>query len=228
MREAEVLKMVQPVFDDPGNAALRRVVGDALLERQHPWGEFIALQFAPPKKGDKTLRRRMDELLKKGSVEQFLGAIAKVVVTMPSARNLLFEGGFLTEVRLDKRLVPRPHWDAAARAPHWATVRKAEFSVLTTPQWWVRTWAANPAATRSLEQVSVTGVRLQREPSGAFCLTQLIGRTVYASHLEALAAGLASNGRRITLRSRLPAPRRREAEAALAEVGVTAEVSTHF
>lgn len=143
MRDSEVLKVVKPVFETPDNLALRRVVGDALLERGHSWGEFIALQSAvAAKRADRVARRRLDELLKKGSVEQFLGPIAQVVLTGPEKKMLVFDHGFLAEIQLAKRLVPRAHWTAAARAPHWATVRKAEFSVLTTPQWWVEKWAA--------------------------------------------------------------------------------------
>jgi hypothetical protein len=42
------------------------------------------------------------------------------------------------------RSASRAEWQAAARAPHWATVREVVFNQ-SVPRWFITEWAKNPA-----------------------------------------------------------------------------------
>ena len=180
------MKLVQPVFAHPADLALRAVVADKLQQQEHPWGELIALQLAP---GTTAIRKRIRELLAEHTAA-FAGPIAKVASLLPAKKCLVFERGFLAEVSLDRRLVPRPAWEAAARAPHWATVHTAHLSVLTTPQWWIAAWAKNPAATRSLRVLDVSNaIRFERDGGGPWTLVRTTPRSVYAGIARAFLRG---------------------------------------
>jgi hypothetical protein len=185
------LKVVAPVFADPSDLALRSVVADALLEHQHPWGTLIAAQLGA-KKGPagKQLRASESEMLAE-HLEDFVGPIAQIASLLPKKKCLELANGFLDVVRLDKRKVPREAWVAAAKAPHWATVRVAEFSVLTTPIWFVSAWSKNPAATRSLRELTFSGMKLERNsPSDGWILSELRRPTPYGTALAAFVSGL--------------------------------------
>jgi hypothetical protein len=129
------------------------------------------------------------ELLAK-HVALFAGPIATVASTLERKHCLLFERGFLAQVELDRRQVPRTAWLAAARAPHWATVREARFSVLTTPTWWVAHWAKkNPAALRSLVSLNVSNALVleRASPADAWVVVRCLRATRYAGLLAAFA-----------------------------------------
>jgi len=206
------------VLARPGDAELRRVTGDALLEAGHPWGELIALQFAVAERRASTpIRQRIAELLKQ-HVAVFAGPIATVASTLPRKQCLVFDRGCLDKVRLDRRLVPRAHWEAAAAAPHWATVSELDLSVLTTPHWWIAAWARNPAATRSLRRLAMTAIVLERgDPSAAWTVVKSSSRSVYANMLGAFASGLpAAERARIAFAAKIPKNHRPGLEEALA------------
>jgi hypothetical protein len=190
------LKLVAPVFADPSDLALRSVVADALLEQQHPWGTLIAAQLGA-KKGTagKQLRARESEILAE-HLEDFVGPLARIASLLPKKKCLQFANGFLDFVRLDKRKVPREAWIAAAKAPYWATVRVAEFSVLTTPIWFVAAWSKNQAATRSLCELTFSGLKLERtSPTDGWILSKLYRPTPYGTALAAFVSGLPKSER---------------------------------
>ena len=122
------------VFEDPDDDHAKRVAADALLERESLWGELIALQMiAKPKAPEK---KRIKEL-----VAKHLDLLCGPIFNVAHKQTVVFEKGFLVEVAPERRLVPRLEWAAAARAPHWATVRIARLSCLTTPNWWIAEWS---------------------------------------------------------------------------------------
>jgi uncharacterized protein (TIGR02996 family) len=173
---------VEQVFERPHDLALRAVVADALQQQQQPWGELIALQLATP---TPTIRKRIRVLLTKPAA--FVGPIAHVASLLVKKKCLVFENGFLSEIELDRRLVPRPAWTAAAKAQHWATVRNVALSVLTTPQWWIEEWAKNPASTRSLLRLDVSNALIleRATPTEPWTLVRMTPRNPYGSILAA-------------------------------------------
>ena len=182
---------IDRVFARPADLALREVLGDVLQQQQDPRGELIALQFAIARKqGTAAIRKRVRELIEQ-HVATFAGPIAKVASTLESKHCLELEHGFLGAVELDRRLVPRAAWVAAARAPHWATVHTVKLSVLTTPQWWIAAWAKNPAATRNLRVINVsTGLVLDRDKvSDPWRVTRCLREHPYGAMLTAFATG---------------------------------------
>jgi hypothetical protein len=218
-----LLQILAPVFADPSDLALRSVVADALLEQQHPWGTLIAAQLGA-KKGPagKQLRASEAEMLAE-HLEDFVGPIARIASLLPKKKCLLFASGFLDFVRLDKRKVPRDAWIAAAKAPHWATVRVAELSVLTTPIWFVTAWSKNRAATRSLCEFSFSGLTLERKtPTDGWILSGLYGPKPYGTVLAAFVSGLpASERARLTFAPKVPKKHREWALAAVGGLGTS-------
>jgi hypothetical protein len=217
------MKVVGRVFADPSDLALRSIVADALLEQQHPWGTLIAAQLGA-KKGPagKQLRASEAEMLAE-HLEDFVGPIARIASLLPKKKCLQFANGFLDIVRLDKRKVPREAWIAAAKAPHWATVRVAEFSVLTTPIWFVAAWSKNQAATRSLCEFSFSGLILERNsPSDGWILSGLYRPTPYGTVLAAFVGGLPKSERaRLAFAPKLAKKHREWAIAALRGLGAS-------
>ena len=181
-----------PIFESPDDDELRRVIGDKLLEQNDPRGELIALQFAIAEKRAKPPeKKRAAEILEKHLAE-LLGPIHHVA----HKQSCVFEKGFLVELHVDRRLVPREDWAAAARAEEWATVRKAELSVLTTPMWWLTEWMKNPAASKSLRGLGVSGIYLERDTTTApWRVVKFAGRARYARILVALMQGMPAHER---------------------------------
>jgi hypothetical protein len=181
----EVLDVVAPVFTTPDDNELRRVVGDALLERGHPWGDVIATQLCVAEGRAKVGEKKRAAELALEHVATLAGAIAGVA----HHASYVFERGFLAEVAIDRRGRSRTEWEAAARAPHWATVRATHFSVLTVPQWWVGAWVANPAAMRSLLVIDVSNALVLDRPdtASAWTVRRATPRPVYIGMLAALA-----------------------------------------
>jgi len=202
---ASLLSTLAPVFATPEDVELRAVVADKLQQVQHPWGELIALQIAiADGRGTPAARTRVRELLAE-HVDTFAGPIAKVASTLAKKKCLGFERGFLTSVVLDRRQVPRAAWEAAAKAPQWATVESLQLSVLTTPQWWVAKWARNPAATRSLRRFDVSNALVleRATPADRWTLVRAQPSAVYAGMLRALLPA-----RDLTVAAKVPAKHR--------------------
>jgi len=145
------LSVVQYVFDDPHDDDVRRVAADALLEREDPWGELINIQLriADGKATAAEIDRAKVLLFKHGGL--FAGPLAKIT----KVGSRIFEKGFLAEITTDATMVGRRDWEAAATAPHWATVRKVQIDMTSTPIWWVPAWANNPA-NRFLRELNVS------------------------------------------------------------------------
>ena len=220
MAQPNAMKLVASIFVAPDDDELRRVVSDALIDRADPWGELIGLQLAiAEKRGTTEIRKRAAELVK-AHITTFAGPIAKVASTLARKKSLVFEKGFLSEVELDRRLVPRPAWEAAARAPHWATVRRVRLSILTTPLWWITKWIANPAATRSLRIIDVSGMQLERATlAGPWTVTKTGGAKFFGANLAAIARGLPRAERaRIAFAPKIATKHRLMHEAALQKV----------
>lgn len=214
-------KLVAPVFADPSDLALRSVVADALLEIQDPWGTLIAAQLGgKPGPAGKLLRASEEEMLAE-YLEDFIGPLALVGSTLRKKRCFQFVNGFLEFVRLDKRKVPREAWTAAAKAPHWATVRHAEFSVLEVPIWFIKEWAKNKAAMRSLCIFTFSGLHLECEsPSAGWVLSSIFRPTPYGTALAAFVEGVPKAERaRMTFAPKLAKKHREWAAWAVAGLG---------
>jgi uncharacterized protein (TIGR02996 family) len=122
---ADVATIVQAVFDAPDDTALRMVVADQLLELGDPWGELITLQRTA-KRPTPTIKKLIET-----HFARFAGPIA--FITKPD--DCVFENGFLAALAVGGR-APRPRWEAAIPALHWATVRRLEIGY-GTPAWWL-------------------------------------------------------------------------------------------
>jgi uncharacterized protein (TIGR02996 family) len=125
---SEALRLVERVWARPDDESLRHVVADALQELGDPWGEFIALQLHNEDARAATLLRK--------HAERFGGPIAHIA----GKDGWRFERGFLVEAALTRKMVPRVHWEAAARSPYWATVETVIFDQ-SIPRWFVPLWA---------------------------------------------------------------------------------------
>lgn len=139
---------VEQVWANPDDDAIKWVVADALLEKNHPWGEFIALSMrvATAAEKEEKLEKRIRTLLNKHA-DVFGGPIA-FIATKGLWR---FEKGFLVSFAADRSQVSRRRWEDAAKCPHWATVREVALHG-HAPQWWVSEIPKNPA-TRNLRVV---------------------------------------------------------------------------
>ena len=157
---ADAQKLLEAVWAAPDDDGARRVVTDALLEKNDPWGEFIVLGFRIAEgKATEAEKKRAASLLHVHG-QRFGGPIAQVA----RKNQWAFEKGFLVSCTPDRSMVPRRRWEEAASAPHWATVRTVRLTQ-KTPQWWVTAWAANPAL-RSLREVGFGSIQLERPSSG--------------------------------------------------------------
>ncbi len=108
------------IYDAPDDDAPRLVLADALLERNDPRGELIALQLRPQL--DRDAKKRERELLDLHG-KQWLGELATVVLG-----GYVFARGFLAECRIDNRHLDRVQ--KVAGNPAWATVRDLGGSAL--------------------------------------------------------------------------------------------------
>ncbi len=222
----DVTSIVAPVWDNPDDDAIRAVVGDALLEVGHPWGELIALQLRGAQRktsrrperreGSVANDRRLAQVLAKRHRDVIGGPIAKIANT---ARGWVCDKGFLVECDLDRRLVKRPDYEAAQRAPHWATVKRVRVSILNTPQWFLVDWMKNPA-TKSLREIDVGGLLLARDAAGEpWRVAKATQSRFYVGYLVAFVKGLSADERaRLAFAPNIRPNVRAELEAALANV----------
>jgi uncharacterized protein (TIGR02996 family) len=156
--DPEVEALLARVYAAPDDRDLRSVVGDALLERDDPWGELIALQMRG------TNSARVNELVRKHG-GRFAGAVSLVA----TRDDMTFEDGFLAEVMPDKQLVGRRYWEEAIAAPQWATVHTVTIGY-NTPTWWVGAWLANARLGR-LRVVTLGAAEAVRDsPTGVWTL----------------------------------------------------------
>jgi uncharacterized protein (TIGR02996 family) len=145
---ADTMSIVQRVFDAPDDDDLRRVVADELLEHGDPWGEFIQLGFLIDQGAATPEQKQTADVLLKKNAATFVGPISKISKT--DSRTLA--RGFLQRVLANATMVPRAAWEAAATTPYWATVRRLEIDMVSTPKWWVPALMKNPAV-RHLREV---------------------------------------------------------------------------
>jgi hypothetical protein len=192
----DVTTIVKPVWDNPGDDALRAVIADELLELGHPWGDLINLQLriSVAAKSAKPADKKLALTLAKRHRDVIGGPIAKISNTV---NHWICEKGFLVECDLHRRLVKRPNYEAAAKAPHWATVRCVHVSILHTPQWFLRIWMKNPAL-KSLREVDVSGgLQITRESEGApWRVTKADGVQFYGNYLAAIVTGMSDDERK--------------------------------
>lgn len=158
---AEVaLPIVETVWRAPEDDAARLVAADALLERNHPWGEFITLAFKVAEGASTPAMAKRLATLQRVHGTVFGGPIARICTKDAWA----FEKGFLVAVAANRSMVARQHWEAAAHAPHWATVQRLKLGG-HAPLWWKKTILGN-AATANLRTIEAQGLRLQRSARG--------------------------------------------------------------
>lgn len=105
--------LLQRIYAEPYNSALRHVYADILLERGDPRGEFIALQL---KRGTIGTPSEREKILVQRHQAEWLGALAGKI------RNPRFEQGFLSECGLVTPLSSTLIGD-----PQWATVECLNF-----------------------------------------------------------------------------------------------------
>jgi hypothetical protein len=200
------------VFEAPDDDAAKQVAADALLERESPWGELIALQM-----NQKGKTKRVKELIAK-HLDLFCGPIFNVA----QKKTVVFEKGFLVEVEPERRLVPRPEWEAAASALHWATVRMARLSCLTTPNWWITEWSKR-APLHSLRHVDFSNyLQIDRASSTSPWRVFRADKTKFLiAMFVAFAKGLpAAEQARIEFGPKVKAVHRALVEEALAKAGI--------
>ncbi len=130
---ANVEQILAEVWAHPEDMGVRSVAADVLLEQGDPWGELISLQLAG---------KRADALLKK-----IAGRVAGPIAEVAKRDGMVFEGGFLAEVRLDKAMVGRRRWEDAARTSYWSTVHTVRLR-MEMPVWFPSMWLTNPALAR--------------------------------------------------------------------------------
>ena len=210
---------VAPVWADPEDDELKRVVADALLEAGNPWGELIVLQLRIAEKKAKPAERKRAAVLEKQR-EQYAGPLARVTRKSPWK----VEKGFLVECAPQKKLVPRADWEAAAHAPHWATVRRVMVDAIETPRWWITELMKNPATRKSLRVFDVGpghspsrfSLRVEHaSPDAPWRVVKASRHKVYGSILPAFAKGLA-RGEPLVIAPSVPAESREMLESALA------------
>lgn len=111
----ELEHLLQAIYDAPDDDAPRLVYADALLERNDPRGELIALQCrtAPL---DREQKKREKALLETHG-KSWLGPLAPIIMA-----GYRFERGFLAACRVDNE--KRDHVRSVVGHPSWATVRE--------------------------------------------------------------------------------------------------------
>jgi uncharacterized protein (TIGR02996 family) len=116
-RAASIDAMYEAVYADPADDAARDVLADALLERNDPRGELVALQLARAR-GEASDAAREAELLAKHG-KAWLGPLADVLV------DPIFERGFLHSARVKGK--PAIKLTSTAGNPSWATAHTLRF-----------------------------------------------------------------------------------------------------
>lgn len=159
-KPASPLALVAAVFERPHDEATKHVVADALMEAGDPWGELIAMQLDAKRKP-----KDAAPLIQK-NLERIAGPIAHI----GPRKRFVVEKGFLVQCEVGGPH-PRPRWEEAVAAPHWATVRVLILS-LETPGWWL-TELARQANCKSLERIDLSGLWLVRAPGApVFMVTE--------------------------------------------------------
>jgi uncharacterized protein (TIGR02996 family) len=114
--------LLQAIYDEPENIALRLVYADALLEAGDPRGEFITLQC---NRGGGPVTTRERELLKLHG-RAWLGDIEPVVLKS----GLEFRNGFVAQTRVQmKKVVHQACFSSAL----WFTVEDLELNAWNVP-----------------------------------------------------------------------------------------------
>jgi uncharacterized protein (TIGR02996 family) len=213
---------VEQVWANPEDDAMKLVVADALLEKNHPWGEFIALSMKVATTSSDELEKAEREKLEK-RIQTLLNKHADVFggpIAFIATKGLwTFEKGFLVSFAADRSQVPRRRWEDAVKCPHWATVREVALHG-HAPQWWITEIPKNPA-TRNLRTLrSGSGdLLLERtEPGGAWHIKQS-KVTTWATRpiLESFVRGLPTGEKkRITVDDSIEGADRDVVNAALA------------
>ncbi|MEO8700946.1 MAG: hypothetical protein ABI867_12935 [Kofleriaceae bacterium] len=194
-------RAVAAVWADPTDDALKQVVADALLEHDDPWGEFIAIQL----RGAQTTpqQRTRAKALERTHGAEWLGAIGRL--TLESAWR--FENGFPVAVENNRRAVPRRDFEAALRAPQWATIDRLCISILVTPIWWITAWVKSPASrnVRAFELARIqdkrAAMRIERDHGTPWRLVR-VGRGMHSASLpiwRAFVAGLTAAERALVV-----------------------------
>lgn len=211
--------IVAPVWKSPEDDDVKAVVGDALLEAGSPWGELIGLQLKIAAKKGTPADRKLALTLAKRHRDIVGGAIAKVGST---TNRWICEKGFLTECAVERRLVKRPDWEAAAASPYWATVKRVYLSILVTPLWWMTAWAKNPA-TKSLRQIDISNFHLERaDAKSPWRVVKATSTSkVYGKYLAAFAKGLSpAEQKALVIAPSVQPPKRAMLEEALVAAGI--------
>lgn len=216
---ASVDPIVAPVWKSPDDDDLKAVVGDALLEAGSPWGELIGLQLKVAAKKATPADKKLALTLAKRHRDIVGGPIAKVGST---TNRWICDKGFLVECALERRLVKRPDWEAAASSPYWATVKRVYISILVTPIWWMTEWAKNPA-TRGLRHIDISNFHLERaDAKSPWRVVKATSTSkFYGKYLAAFAKGLSpAEQKALEIAPTVQAPKREMLEAALAAAGI--------
>jgi len=113
----------------PGDAAIRRVFADWLLEQNEPRGEVMVL--SQQRELSSADRRRIDRLTK-ANAHKWLGPLAPVVLGAHEDDEVdglqcRFEGGLLAEVRF--RALVAKEWRLLTGEPRLATVSSMSFAI---------------------------------------------------------------------------------------------------
>jgi hypothetical protein len=106
-----------PVYDDPENLEVRRVVGDGLVERGDPRGDLIALQLAPAPDERKIARL----------ISRHRAALAGPLDAVFEDEGRRYEGGFLA-AGIVPRLRRPEELEKTLDLPEWRAVREIELS----------------------------------------------------------------------------------------------------
>ncbi|MCW5801878.1 MAG: TIGR02996 domain-containing protein, partial [Deltaproteobacteria bacterium] len=200
--------LLEAVYASPGDDGPRMVLADALLERNDPRGELIALQL---RRDLGTAERRREKVLLASHRRTWLGDLAPII------RRCEFERGFLAvaEVIADdrdlvRRLVGHPAWStvhtlsgsaAIAVDPALRSLRTLAFDANRAveleeqPAAWQELLTGAPRAIESLRYTARGGVRETAALQACTALPRLrtlavtLARDVTADALGAVLAG---------------------------------------
>jgi uncharacterized protein (TIGR02996 family) len=211
--------LLAPVWAAPDDDDVKAVVGDALLEAGNPWGELIGLQLKIAATKASAADKKLALTLAKRHRDIVGGAIAKIGST---TNRWICEKGFLVECAVERRLVKRPDWEAAAKSPYWATVKRVKIGVLATPMWWMTEWAKNPA-TKNLRYIDLSNFHLERAGEDKpWRVTKATSTSkFYGKYIVAFVKGLSrAEQKAFELAPTIHAPKRRALEETLLAAGI--------
>lgn len=215
---ATIEEIIAPVWRSPDDDELRAVVGDALLEAGSPWGELVALQLKIAAKKATLEEKKLALVLAKRHRDVVGGAIAKIAST---TNRWVCHKGFLAECAIERRLVKRPDWEAAATSPYWSTVKRVRASILVTPHWWLTEWAKNPAI-RNIRILELSNLHLERDdPSAPWRVVKADHHDFFGRFLAAFALGLTpAEQKRLEIASTIQPAHREMLEREMLQAGV--------